>query len=174
MNEDEYLRAVRRALFMLESGKREEIVREIKSDIDERVQDGESVEDVLSDMPSPATLRNEYIKLYGVSAAGMVIVSLVSSLLSLLTLSVFPMSRVAFYPAPVFLVLLSLYIVYLTYHFGRKVGLAASLSSAVTRLFMFFLTVNFVAPPLENGTCMMECLTSAVIAILPVLIKIED
>ncbi len=70
MNKDEYLKRIRRALWIIEKDRREEIVKELESEISERLKNGESIEDILKDMPEPRTLKKEYKSLYGFSLSG--------------------------------------------------------------------------------------------------------
>ena len=171
MNEDEYIGKIRRALWMIKSNKREEIVKEIKSEIDERMEGGEKEEDIIRDMPSPRELRKEYVNIYGISSLAIFLQSLLACAISFLTLSIIPFTSYPFYSAPVFLVILSLYIVYLTHQFGKTSGLIASISSGIFRIALLYTTIFTLNPPLENGTDVTEIITSIAIMAIPLLIK---
>ena len=171
MNEDEYIRRIRRALWIIKSDKRDEIVKEIKSEICERKKEGEDIGEIIKDMPIPRELRREYVKIYGISHFAIFLLSLLACAISFLTLSVIPFTSYPFYSAPVFLIILSLYIVYLTYQFGKTPGLSASISSGVFRIALLYATIFTISPPLENGTQITEIITSVAIMVIPLLIK---
>ena len=171
MNEDKYIKKIHRALWVIRSNKRNEIVREIKSEIDERKVAGEKIEDILKDMPSPSKLRREYVEIYGISVFTVFLLSLLACAISFLTLSIIPFTEQPFYSAPVFLIVLSLYIVYITYQFGKTPGLVASISSGIFRIALLYATIFLLKPPLEKGTGIIETITSIAIAIIPLLVK---
>ena len=171
MNEDEYIKKIKRSLWIIKSDKKNDIVREIKSEIDERKASGEIIVDIIKDMPSPRELRIEYVKIYGISSFVVFLLSLFGCLLSMLTLSILPFTNYPFYPAPVFLILLSLYVVYASYQSGKIPGLIISISSGIFRIMVLYATIFLLNPPLENGTDIIEIITSIAIAVIPLFIK---
>ena len=169
--DDRYIKKISRSLWIIKGDKRKEIVKEIKSEIDERKAGGEKVEDILKDMPLPDELRREYIKIYGISYSAVSILSLLACAISFFTLSIIPFTVRIFYSAPLFLIILSLYVAYITYEFGKLPGLVISITSGAFRVLLLYATILSVHPPLEKGTDIMEIITSIAIALIPLIIK---
>ena len=165
MNKDEYLKRIRRALWIIEKDRREEIVKELESEISERLKNGESIEDILKDMPEPRTLKKEYKSLYGFSLSAKFLIVLLPAIISIFTLSVIPFTSHLFYGAPAFLILLAILLFYISSNFGIKIGFAASTISAVLRFLLIYATSFSVA--LQQGTLLTEGITSLIILIIP-------
>ena len=165
MNKDEYLRRIRRALWTIEKRRREEIVKELDSEISERLRNGENIENILEDMPEPKDLKKEYRNLYGLSLSAKFLIVLIPTIISIFTLSVIPFTSLLFYGAPALLILLAILLFYISSNFGMKIGFIASTISAALRFSLIYATSFSVA--LQQGTLLMEGITSIIILIIP-------
>ncbi len=165
MNKDEYLRRIRRALWTIEKRRREEIVKELDSEISERLRNGENIENILKDMPEPKDLKKEYKNLYGLSLSAKFLIVLIPAIISIFTLSVIPFTSLLFYGAPALLILLAILLFYISSNFGMKIGFVASTISAILRFSLIYATSFSVA--LQQGTLLMEGITSIIILIIP-------
>lgn len=171
MNEKEYLRKIRKSLILIDKRKREEIVREIESEIRERLESGEKFEDILKDLPRPNEIRAEYLEIYGPSKF---IISLISAgivILSVFTIPLLPFTEIVFSPSPILLLLLAIIIVWIAANLGVKYALISSSLAGVVRIVVFYLTAMNITKPLEPGTDISVIIASVVLIILP-LIKI--
>ncbi len=165
MNKDEYLRRIRRALWSIEKKRREEIVKELNSEISERLKNGEDIENILKDMPEPNDLKKEYKNLYGLSLSAKFLIVLIPTIISVFTIPVIPFTSLLFYGAPALLILLAILLFYISSNFGMKIGFIASITSAVLRFLLIYTTSFSVA--LQQGTLLMEGITSIIILIIP-------
>jgi len=165
MNKDEYLKKVRRALWMIERNRREEIVKELNSEISERLRDGENIENILKDVPEPNELKEEYKKIYGLSISAKFLIILPPAIISAFTLPIIPFTSILFYGAPALLIILAIILFYISLNFGMKIGFAASTISAILRFSLLYATSFSVA--LQEGTLLMEGITSTIILIIP-------
>ncbi len=165
MNKDEYLRRIRRALWTIEKRRREEIVKELDSEISERLRNGENIENILEDMPEPKDLKKEYRNLYGLSLSAKFLIVLIPTIISIFTLSVIPFTSLLFYGAPALLILLAILLFYISSNFGMKIGFVASTIAAMLRFSLIYATSFSVA--LQQGTLLMEGITSIIILIIP-------
>jgi len=166
MNKDEYLKKVRRALWMIERHRREEIVKELNSEISERLRDGENIENIMKDMPEPNELKEEYKKIYGLSISAKFLIILAPAIISAFTLPIIPFTSTLFYGAPALLIILAIILFYISSNFGMKIGFAASAVSAILRFSLLYATSFSVA--LQNGTLLTESITSIIIFIIPI------
>ena len=164
---DDYIKQIRRKLWIIPADKRMEILKEMESDIRERIANGEREEDIIREMPSPNNLREEYVSIYGVSKIYVSFLILIGISISSLTVSILPFTSIAFYPAPLFLILLSIYILNIAEKYGVKIGAVVSATASIFRLLLFYLTFFLLQPPLEPETDMMEILVSLSILLLP-------
>ncbi len=169
MNKDEYLKKVRRALWVINSKKRDEIVLEMESDIVERLKAGEKIESILKDMPDPKELKKEYIGIYGPSLIAYFIMIIIPAIIAIFTLPVIPFTSTIFYGAPGILILLAILIFYISSNWGIKIGFLSSSISAILRFLLLYITSFSVA--LQQGTLLTEGITSIIIFIIPLLAK---
>ena len=169
MNEEEYLKRIRRALWGIDKRKREEIVLELKSEIDERLSSGEKFEKIILDLPQPEELRREYEEIYGSSMMVKSLFVIFALVLSIFSLPVIPFTSWLFYGAPAILAILAIFLFYISSHFGMYTGFLASSLSASLRFILIYLTSLSIS--LENGTVISEGITSLIILLIPLLAK---
>jgi len=169
MNEEEYLKRIRRALWSIDRRKREEIVLELKSEIDERLSSGEKFEKIILDLPQPEELRREYEEIYGSSMRVKSLFVIFALVLSIFSLPVIPLTSWLFYGAPAILAILAIFLFYISSHFGISTGFLASSLSASLRFVLIYLTSLSIS--LENGTVISEGITSLIILLIPLLAK---
>ena len=150
---------------MIEKERREEIIRELNSEISERLRNGEKIENILKDMPEPRDLKKEYKNLYELPLSAKFLIALIPAIISIFTLSVIPFTSLLFYGAPAILILLAILLFYISSNFGMKIGFIASIISAVLRFSLIYATSFSVA--LQQGTLLTEGITSIIILIIP-------
>ena len=171
MNEKEYLKKIRKSLIFIDRKKREEIVREIESEIRERMESGEKLEEILEDLPKPGEIRKEYLDIYGPSKFIIFLISAGIVILSIFTIPLLPFTEIVFPPSPILLLLLAIIIVWSSANLGVKYALVSSSLAGIVRIVVFYLTAMNVTKPLEPGTDISVIIASIVLIILP-LIKI--
>ncbi len=169
MNEEDYLKRVRRALWKIDAERRKEIILELREDIEARLSEGEKLNSILKDMPRPKILAKEYVEIYGFSMQVKVLFVLLSAIISLFTISVLPFTSVIFYGSPGMLIILALLIFYISNNMGMKFGFLASSISATVRILTLYSTSLIV--PLQGDTFVSELITSLIILLIPLLRK---
>ena len=167
MRKEEYLKKVRKALIFIDKKKREDIVREIESEINERLALGEVFEEIVNDLPDPREVRNEYLDIYGPSKFLIIVISLGIILLSLITIPVIPFTDIVFVASPITLLLLGIILVWLSGNIGRKYSVCAAVGAGIARVAVFYLTGFFIRESFEPGTDISVIVASIVIAIIP-------
>ncbi len=169
MNKEEYLKSVRRALWKINKKKREEILLELRGEIEDRLENGEKIEDILRDMPDPRRLGREYLDIYGASITLKIVLVLISAIISVFTLSVIPFTQILFYEAPGILIILAILLFYISQNFGWRTGLIAGMIVAILRFTLIYITSLQVA--LQSGTLLSEGVNSLILLIIPLLGK---
>ncbi len=169
MNKEEYLKSVRRALWKINKKKREEILLELRGEIEDRLENGEKIEYILRDMPDPKKLGREYLNIYGASIKLKMTLVLISAIISVFTLSVIPLTQILFYEAPGILMILALLLFYISQNFGWRTGLIAGIVAAILRFTLIYITSLQVA--LQSGTLLSEGVNSLILLIIPLLVK---
>jgi len=66
---DSYIDSLNRSMLWMGGNRRQDILREIRSHLTERIENGERAEDVISEFGPPGAIANEYRRIYGYGSA---------------------------------------------------------------------------------------------------------
>ena len=157
MNEavDAYLAAIERKLFWMNRKTREDILKEIRSHLSDRIAAGESPGDVILSFGSADAIAKEYLRIYGFGSGFVFALSILALILSVFTVpgvanissDYFGMDWVAL----VFLVLTILLVLFTAFKGGRKAGMIAGTVGCATMFVVLGVLVSTGAVVIQDG-----------------------
>lgn len=148
MNEliDSYLSTLDKKMFWMSRKVRNDIVKEIRSHLYERVESGESPADVITSFGPADSVAKEYLRIYGFGPGFVLVFSTLTLILSIFTVpgvvSISPDYFGMDWVALVFLVLTILFVLFIAYKGGRKAGIISGAVACITRFIVLGVLVS--------------------------------
>lgn len=148
MNEmiDGYISTLDKKMFWMSREVRNDIVKEVRSHLYERVASGESPADAIKSFGPADSVAKEYLRIYGFGFGFVLVFSTLTLILSILTVpgvvSISPDYFGMDWLALVFLVLTILLVLFIAYKGGRVAGVTAGAVACVTRFIVLGVLVS--------------------------------
>jgi hypothetical protein len=143
---ESYLAEIERKLFWMNRKTREDILREIRSHLSDRIAAGESPGDVILSFGPADTIAKEYLRIYGFGAGFVFVFGILAIVLSIFTVpgtvDIASDYSGMDWVSLVFLLMTILLVLFTAYKGGRKAGVIAGLLGCATRFVVLGLLVS--------------------------------